>query len=800
MKKRKLFKRAAALVMAISMIFGVFPFTTFADMKGAGDGAASVALGSVSEIVDKTATPLDENDQTTVTLTVPGEQVNLGVDIIYITGAYLDHDKVEADLMIESLLSTFTEIVGAGIPVNFGYVPFSYDDKPVMDLTSYKTLEDLESLRDDLRTAIGKASGAYGGENMENALQVAKNMLAASPLADHPERQHLVLVASGHTYNFNVGENNEIFSTVPVAIGGSESVGKYFYGFKAWMQARNKNPNSYPIPRPFSTYNDYRDWDAYWRVIDMWAKADVVAGDKVVYNISDTTDPSFTYENWYTTAYLNQDGVGSPYKSMGLYIHTATQIALDNGYDFANAPISAHGSLIETTIDNVPAAAKHAISYERAMWEASNFIDEQITGVGINFYPIYNQMKPQYTNGVNSNADPYKYGIDWTTQYIGHSFMDMLARNAGMEKAVNNSTATNKAFFDPIKEKILYTCSEGSYVEDYIGYDAEKGNFEFIQDANTLSVKYGDIVIPAVKIETKAGATASYAFTMDGATEASFNLDYYYGDGTTTEKFIWTFHEDVSVAKRAALSYKLQLTDKATEEGTYLPNTNLSATLYPKDSNGNDGEPKVFPIPSVEYIVVDDTYNGPESHDKSKTATPLYGNRFTDVTLSVPGEVETLSTDVVFVIDKSSSDKLASDFANGLFEQLIEVQKISGASIKVGVVIFNYDGHIALELTELTEDNYQTLLDSLSKYQDGTNIDSGLILAKKMLDEDTQTDASRKHVILITDGQTWAFNVGESENSVGVPSTVPTLLTNGKLSVGTGAWQYYRKNIPSSGG
>ena len=33
--------------------------------------------------------------------------------------------------------------------------------------------------------------------------------------------------------------------------------------------------------------------------------------------------------------------------------------------------------------------------------------------------------------------------------------MDMLARNVGMKKAIDNSTATDKAFFDPIKEKYI---------------------------------------------------------------------------------------------------------------------------------------------------------------------------------------------------------------------------------------------------------------------------------------------------------------------------------------------------------
>ena len=193
---------------------------------------------------------------------------------------------------------------------------------------------------------------------------------------------------------------------------------------------------------------------------------------------------------------------------------------------------------------------------------------------------------------------------------------------------------------------------------------------------------------------------------------------------------------------------------------------------------------------------------GTAEHDKSKTATDLYDNRFADVTLSIPGEVETLATDIVFVVDKSSSDSLSSTFANGLFAELIEAQKLSGATIKVGVVIFNYTGQIALELTELTEDNYSTLLDSLPKYSGGTNIDAGLLLAKQMLDADTSVDASRKHVILISDGLTWAFNAGEG---IGTPSTILLKSSNDATStlygMGTTTWIEGRKSgsyaIPS---
>ena len=596
----KNYKRIVSLILALLM---------FATVALPAVATESVSKNITSELIDKVADGLDENDQTNVTLTVPGEVDSLGVDIIYITGAYLSKNQVESDLMVESLYSAFEEIIKAGIPVNFGYVPFSYDDKPVMELTTYKTLEDLENnLRNDLVKAIDAASGAYGGENMENALQVAKNMLDGSPLADHPERQHLIMVATGHTYNFNSGENNEIFSTVPVAIDNSKEYNKLFFGFKAWMQARNKNGNTYPIPKAFTTYNDYRDWDAYWAEIEKWAAADVANGDKGLYKISDTTDDSYTYFDWYFD-YLKSDGSHNNnlglYKSYGMYFNPGSEAFMEAAYGVKA------GSLA-TDYDKVADSAKHAISYERAMWEASNFIDNEITGVGINFYPIYNQMKPAYTNGIFSNGkvnpdgNKYNYGVDWTQQYIGHSFMNMLARNAGHGlEAINNSTAKDKAFFDPIKEEILYTCAAGSYVEDFIGYnEPDQGNFEFIQDPATITMIRGGIEYVTAQIETNQGATASYSFTAPGATEPTFWLDYYYGNGTTTERFIWSFGDYVSLAQKASLTYKLQLTEKATESGEYTVNTNLSATLYPVDSDGEEGKPVDFPVPSVTYTVV----------------------------------------------------------------------------------------------------------------------------------------------------------------------------------------------------
>ena len=608
MKKR--FKRLLTAALTTILCVGSLNLTSLAV-----DGPANTA--NVSKLVNKTATALDENDQVDVTLSVPGEQLSLGVDIIYVLGGFLSANEVETDLMIECLSDAFEELILAGVPVNFGLVPFASNDEAAMELTSFETLEDLEKLPMTLADAIDRAAVLYGGENMENALVTAKRMFSNSPLAGNPERQHLVLVSTGNTYNFNSGENNTLFSTVPVAINNSKEHNKLFYGFKAWMQARNKNGNTYPIPKTFTTYKDSRDWAAYWEQIELWAAADAQSG-QYVYVMGDTTDPGFSFSAWSgnnlgSDSGQNHNETIGKYKSYGQYIYTASD-------EFVESAVKVSAGSLTGSFANVPDSAKHAISYERAMWEAYHYVLDEITGEGINFYPIYQPMwgDSRYTNGTwsdgrtNEDGSVWAYSMNWTNQYIGHSFMNMLAGG----KAVQYPYTRDKAFFDPIKEQILYTCSIGSTVEDYIGYGyynedgdfEENGNFEFVTDASALRLNKGGVDYTATMTSSTPDENgkiieASYAFTAEGATEPTFWLDYFYGDGKTTEKFVWKFGENVSLASRASLTYKLQLTEKVTVDGDYTVRTNNSATLYPKDSEGRPGEPQVFPVPNVTYFV-----------------------------------------------------------------------------------------------------------------------------------------------------------------------------------------------------
>ena len=73
---------------------------------------------------------------------------------------------------------------------------------------------------------------------------------------------------------------------------------------------------------------------------------------------------------------------------------------------------------------------------------------------------------------------------------------------------------------------------------------------------------------------------------------------------------------------------------------------------------------------------------------KSKTATNLDADYTSKVTLSLPSAQEELVSDVVFVLDKSSSARVEDQILEMLQELNTQIQS-TDATVKVGIVIFN---------------------------------------------------------------------------------------------------------------
>lgn len=142
---------------------------------------------------------------------------------------------------------------------------------------------------------------------------------------------------------------------------------------------------------------------------------------------------------------------------------------------------------------------------------------------------------------------------------------------------------------------------------------------------------------------------------------------------------------------------------------------------------------------------------------RSKTATALDTSTWTsNVTLSLPSAEEALASDVVFVLDKSTSADLegqALDMLTALKDQAASTK----AKVKVGVVIFNKQAN-ETPLTDLAT-GYETIENAIKQeIRSGTNTHAGLLAGKQMLDEDKEVAANRKYLIFVSDGITYMYN------------------------------------------
>ncbi len=145
-----------------------------------------------------------------------------------------------------------------------------------------------------------------------------------------------------------------------------------------------------------------------------------------------------------------------------------------------------------------------------------------------------------------------------------------------------------------------------------------------------------------------------------------------------------------------------------------------------------------------------------ENRSKSKTATPLDANYESDVTLSLPSAEEQLESDVVFVLDKSTSTDI-EDEALAMLEDLQGQIAQTGAKVNVGVVIFNREAHPS-EWFDLATQYEQIESAIRTDVSGGTNTHAGLLAAQKMLDAHPSIAANRKYVVFVSDGLTYLFD------------------------------------------
>lgn len=228
-----------------------------------------------------------------------------------------------------------------------------------------------------------------------------------------------------------------------------------------------------------------------------------------------------------------------------------------------------------------------------------------------------------------------------------HCYAMMATQNEGQEclwgpSFMSYLAGGKEVSFEDIHNDIYYLLSEGSTVEDVIGYGTDNRgnayNFDFVNDISKLTLKVGTETLEATDLSLDlsyddANETARYGFApkrvqittdMDQSNipkrdpySYDYVLHYYQNgkDGNSDECFVWDINVPVSKFAPVSLTYQVKLTNAQTASGTYGTYdkngsqkkdslyTNKSATLYPVDSDGVRGIPENFQKPTVSYTV-----------------------------------------------------------------------------------------------------------------------------------------------------------------------------------------------------
>lgn len=469
----------------------------------------------------KTATNLDENYESKVTLSLPSAEEQLESDVVFVLDKSSCATEV-TDSALEMLADLNASIKNSGAIVNVGVVQFAGRATtacPLTPLTEEAIAEDGEIYMAFSEQRI------KDGTNIQAGLLEAQKILAADTDVSN-NRKYVVLVTDGLSYLFLEGD--EVKSVYNAIDADGQRV---WCSLSAWSVANGFGDGSYEIPGG--------DWDTYFATIKNNVAKD---GDQYVHNFDE-------------------------YGSM-----------CDNGIPPTYVPMGSDSK-------------DHALSLDRAIYEA-NKVYESMEASGYHCYAVY-------------KAEP-------GSKPVGDAFVQEL----------NNGQILD---FDDIQDDIFYLLDAGSSVVDVIGYgkdDSESKNdynFDFVNDIKTLSLTVGGKPLSVRELAPDGNGTSAYGFydPNNASGDNDFVLRYYKNgqDGNSDECFVWEINVPVSNFAPVQLTYTVKLTNPQTVEGVYGKYdedgsegytslyTNKEATLYPVDSNGDNGVPENFPKPTVSYTV-----------------------------------------------------------------------------------------------------------------------------------------------------------------------------------------------------
>ena len=170
-------------------------------------------------------------------------------------------------------------------------------------------------------------------------------------------------------------------------------------------------------------------------------------------------------------------------------------------------------------------------------------------------------------------------------------------------------------------------------------------------------------------------------------------------------------------------------------------------------------------ICNIRYIKADETV--------TKTASNLDSNYTTKITLLLnqSGSNETKTIDLVFLIDAFFiGDTVGDGFINEIYSLIETLNNNSNIDANIGVVGYGIGSIEFISFVKSTEITSKTDLVNrittpaanssfINDYKWGSNLQSGLLLAKSMMENSTSgASKSDQHMIILTDGGHYTYN------------------------------------------
>lgn len=234
-------KRAVTVGAVLALTLGMATPATmsFADDAVGGGSGQSSAL----EQNQKTATELDENLETKVTLSFPGKREAEPSDVVFV----LDKSAFSDDKAIYAQAKSFLDEVKAkavadGLDIKVGVVIFNRIGNVQQGLT------DVVTGYDAIKTAMD--TNLSSGTNMHAGLLAAKKILDADT-AVNAKNKHVILISDGGTYLYC--KNGDYTTPYTRSFGKVEGGGNFMGGIWEW-QSREYHTSS---AKKFSDGSDF---------------------------------------------------------------------------------------------------------------------------------------------------------------------------------------------------------------------------------------------------------------------------------------------------------------------------------------------------------------------------------------------------------------------------------------------------------------------------------------------------------------------------------------------------------------